>query len=60
MRHRKEQQLKRRRAYLREFGQLTMQQQQPHLALIMSKIIDRLNRSKIDQPCGGLSTKQLL
>lgn len=59
MRHFKEQHLSRRRAYLQGFNQLTTEQQRVHLVLILTKIVDRLCRAKIDQPGGGLPTKQL-
>jgi hypothetical protein len=49
----------RRRAYLKKLSRLTPQQQSPHFALILAKIIDRLNRTEVNHAHRVLPTKQV-
>lgn len=56
----RKQELKRmREEYLRDFNQLSLEDQRPHFSFVLGLIIRKLEGSprgpKVEQPCGGLT-----
>jgi len=57
MLHRSKPDKERRQAYLREFNQLSAEQQRVHFLLALRKIASKLARAKVDEARGGITSQ---